>query len=194
MTANYYPDGLTAEDITTLQLAVDEELRHQGYPVPDWPDTPRIPSAPTQPTPRPTRRTPHPQISTEVEFIAPETHPWPSQPQRCRRDTMHPDAHNARRRDVLPGTRRQQSQKDSAVPPLDRDVHAGPRVHTPAQAAELLTVSESWLRRQAGQRRIPCTFLGRHLRFSDRDLAAIVTAGARPATSSGRRGTRPRRK
>lgn len=107
---------------------------------------------------------------------------------------MHPDAHSASRRDVLPSAQRQQSQQDSALPSIDRDVHDGPRVHTPAQAAELLTVSESWLRRQAGQRRIPCTYLGRHLRFSDRDLDAIVTAGARPANSSGRRGTRSRRR
>jgi excisionase family DNA binding protein len=106
---------------------------------------------------------------------------------------MHPDTHSASRHDVLPSARRQRSHQDSSVPPVDRDVHAGPRLHTPAKAAELLTVSESWLRRQAGQRRVPCTFLGRHLRFSDRDLDAIVAAGARPANSSGRRGTRPRR-
>ncbi|TVT23217.1 NADP-dependent isocitrate dehydrogenase [Amycolatopsis rhizosphaerae] len=37
MTA-HYPDGLTPEDITALQRAVDDELRSEGYPVPDWPD------------------------------------------------------------------------------------------------------------------------------------------------------------
>lgn len=67
---------------------------------------------------------------------------------------------------------------------------SAPRVHTPAEAAALLTVPESWLRRQAGQRKLPCTFLGRHLRFSDADLQAIITAGARPARTPSRR---PRR-
>ncbi|TDD53381.1 helix-turn-helix domain-containing protein [Saccharopolyspora elongata] len=43
-------------------------------------------------------------------------------------------------------------------------------VYTPAEAAERLAVRESWLRRKASQRAIPCTFLGKHLRFSDKDL------------------------
>lgn len=77
--------------------------------------------------------------------------------------------------------------------PGNRDTRGGPRLHTPAQAAALLTVPESWLRRQAGRRRIPCTFLGRHLRFSDSDLATIIVAGAQPANSSRRRPPRPRR-
>lgn len=63
---------------------------------------------------------------------------------------------------------------------VDGDGAAGPRLYTPAEAAKLLTVRESWLRRQAGQRRIPCTMIGRHLRFSRRDVDAIIAAGARP--------------
>lgn len=51
-------------------------------------------------------------------------------------------------------------------------------LRTPAQAAQLLAVPESWLRRKAAARTIPCTFLGKHLRFSPADLAAIATAGA----------------
>ncbi|MEU4740920.1 helix-turn-helix domain-containing protein [Actinosynnema sp. NPDC023658] len=54
-------------------------------------------------------------------------------------------------------------------------------LHTPAQAARVLSVRESWLRRMAGRREIPCTFLGKHLRFSDADLLAIVRDGARTA-------------
>jgi excisionase family DNA binding protein len=54
-------------------------------------------------------------------------------------------------------------------------------LYTPAQAAQLLTVRESWLRRKAAARAVPCTLLGRHLRFSAADLRAITTAGARPA-------------
>ena len=40
---------------------------------------------------------------------------------------------------------------------------------------------ESWLRRKAGQRLIPCTKLGKHLRFSPDDLARITQNGAQAA-------------
>ena len=60
----------------------------------------------------------------------------------------------------------------------------------PAEAAALLRVPESWPRRRAGRRQIPRTFLGKHLRFSAADLAAIIAAAAEPAT--GRRPTRRR--
>jgi excisionase family DNA binding protein len=53
-------------------------------------------------------------------------------------------------------------------------------LYTPAEAAERLSVKESWLRRQAGVRAVPCTFLGKHLRFSDADLRDIVRQGRRP--------------
>jgi excisionase family DNA binding protein len=56
---------------------------------------------------------------------------------------------------------------------------AGRLLYTPTAAAERLTVGESWLRRKAGQRLIPCTFVGKHLRFTEADLRAIVTAGHR---------------
>lgn len=55
-----------------------------------------------------------------------------------------------------------------------------PRLYTPAEAAQFLRVPESWLRRQAGQRRIPCTYLGKHLRFSVANLRDIADAGSRP--------------
>ena len=58
-----------------------------------------------------------------------------------------------------------------------------PLLHTPAQAAQVLNVPESWLRKKAASRLIPCTFVGKHLRFSDADLAAIVAAGERPPAS-----------
>ncbi|WP_341866365.1 helix-turn-helix domain-containing protein [Amycolatopsis coloradensis] len=54
-------------------------------------------------------------------------------------------------------------------------------LYTPAQAAELLAVPESWVRRKAGLRLVPCTFVGKHLRFSQEDLRAIIAAGRRPA-------------
>jgi len=68
------------------------------------------------------------------------------------------------------------------VPRRDVDTHR--LLHTPAEAAALLAVRESWLRRKAGRREIPCTFLGRHLRFSSDDLTSIARTGARPARST----------
>jgi excisionase family DNA binding protein len=53
-------------------------------------------------------------------------------------------------------------------------------LRTAAQAAQLLAVPESWLRRKAAARAIPCTFLGKHLRFSPADLTAISGQGAEP--------------
>lgn len=52
---------------------------------------------------------------------------------------------------------------------------------TPAEAARLLAVRESWLRRRATARAVPCTFLGKHLRFSRSDVLDIATAAAHPA-------------
>ncbi len=53
------------------------------------------------------------------------------------------------------------------------------QLHTPAEAAGILKVRESWLKTKATARVIPCTFIGKHLRFSDDDIAAIMQAGAR---------------
>jgi excisionase family DNA binding protein len=62
-------------------------------------------------------------------------------------------------------------------------------LYTPAEAAQLLKVRESWLRKKAAARQVPCTFLGKHLRFSPADVAAIITAAAQPAV-----GRRPGRR
>lgn len=72
----------------------------------------------------------------------------------------------------------------------DADRGPLPQLYTPAQAADRLAVSESWLRRQAGQRRIPSTRIGKHLRFSATDLGDIVAAGHRQPR---RRSARPTR-
>ena len=72
------------------------------------------------------------------------------------------------------------SMSEPAVPVADHrgaDDQSLP-LYTPAQAAELLSIKESWLRRKAGRRAIPCTFIGRYLRFSAADLRAITEAGA----------------
>jgi excisionase family DNA binding protein len=52
------------------------------------------------------------------------------------------------------------------------------QLHTVAEAAEILKVRESWLKTKAAARLIPCTFVGKHLRFSDDDIAAIMKAGS----------------
>ena len=63
------------------------------------------------------------------------------------------------------------------------------QIHTPAEAAEILKIRESWLRGKAAARAIPCTFIGKHLRFSDDDIAQIMSEGARQPATRGR-GTR----
>jgi excisionase family DNA binding protein len=61
------------------------------------------------------------------------------------------------------------------------------QLHTPEEAAKILKVRESWLRTKAARRAIPCTFLGKHLRFSDDDIAQIMADGERqPVTAPGR--------
>jgi hypothetical protein len=63
---------------------------------------------------------------------------------------------------------------------------AGP---DPARTALAVTARTSWLRGKAAARAIPCTFIGKHLRFSDDDIAQIMAEGARqPVTRA--RGTR----
>ncbi|MFF5292997.1 helix-turn-helix domain-containing protein [Paractinoplanes globisporus] len=61
------------------------------------------------------------------------------------------------------------------------------QLYTAEQAAELLQVSPSWLRRKATARAIACTFVGKHLRFSTDDLKSIITAGAAGTASQQRR-------
>ena len=67
-------------------------------------------------------------------------------------------------------------------------------LYTPAEAADMLAVRESWLRRRATARAVPCTFLGKHLRFSPADLVAIARAGATPTGPPPRPGRSPLRR
>jgi excisionase family DNA binding protein len=86
------------------------------------------------------------------------------------------------RRHVIatPTNEQRRSPAASSRPTEDGELAVQPLL-TPAQAAQLLTVPESWLRRKAGRRLVPCTFIGRHLRFSTADVRAIAAAGAQPA-------------
>ncbi len=86
--------------------------------------------------------------------------------------------------DQQPTTRPTDVPAHEATRPPTRE---GTVLYTPAQAAQRLQVGESWLRRRAAARTMPCTFLGKHLRFSPADLAAII-AQTRPARH---RQTRP---
>jgi hypothetical protein len=62
------------------------------------------------------------------------------------------------------------------------------QLYTAAEAASILKVRESWLKTKAAARLIPCTFIGKHLRFSDDDIVGIMKGGARqPVTSRERR-------
>lgn len=69
---------------------------------------------------------------------------------------------------------------------------AAPLLFTPSQAAQLLQVRESWLRRRAARRLVPCTFLGKHLRFSRADLDAIAADAAHPPARNANTGPRGR--
>jgi excisionase family DNA binding protein len=63
-------------------------------------------------------------------------------------------------------------------------------LHTAAEAAKILKVRESWLKTKASARSIPCTFVGKHLRFSDSDITEIMRAGARQPVASRERGVK----
>ncbi|MEH0830804.1 helix-turn-helix domain-containing protein, partial [Micromonospora sp. CPCC 205714] len=93
-------------------------------------------------------------------------------------------------RDNPPRPRRRPPPPPTPVRATGHHDEQEPRLYTPAEAAALLRIPESWLRRRAGRRQIPCTFLGKHLRFSAADLAALIAASAEPAT--GRRTHRRR--
>jgi hypothetical protein len=55
-----------------------------------------------------------------------------------------------------------------------------PVLYTADQAATLLQVRPSWLRRKAAARAVPCRHVGKHLRFSRADIHAIADASAQP--------------
>jgi len=60
------------------------------------------------------------------------------------------------------------------------------RLYTAEQASQQLQVPASWLRKKASARCIPCTFIGKHLRFSAANIDAIVHDGHIDPTSQPR--------
>lgn len=61
-----------------------------------------------------------------------------------------------------------------------------PILFTAEQAAAMLQVRPSWLRRKAAARAVPCRFMGKHLRFSRSDIEAIASASAQQPSRSRR--------
>jgi excisionase family DNA binding protein len=61
------------------------------------------------------------------------------------------------------------------------------RLYTPAEAAELLGVTENWVVERCTARTIPCTFVGRFPRLSAAHIRAIAAAGEVDPATRGRR-------
>ena len=59
------------------------------------------------------------------------------------------------------------------------------RLYTTAEAAEQLRMSPAWLKRQASSRKVQCVRMGRSVRFTDADIAAIIADRTRPAVQRG---------
>lgn len=79
-------------------------------------------------------------------------------------------SHNSETHPVSETTSRKVTSASSASA---RDEHAL-QLYTPDEAAALLRLRPSWLKRKASGRAIPCRFLGKHLRFSHSDLETIA--------------------
>jgi excisionase family DNA binding protein len=108
-------------------------------------------------------RHPCPTTSTTTRASHPSTGPLPD-------EQNHPDGH---------GT------THAARPsPNHTTGDPTPLLLTPTQAAQLLQVPESWLRRRAARHLVPCTFLGKHLRFSRTNLEQILADATRPTTTN----------
>jgi excisionase family DNA binding protein len=63
------------------------------------------------------------------------------------------------------------------------EVGSGPVLLTLEEAAEILSVPVSWLRKRVANHALPCTRLGRHIRFTREQVAGIVEAAAEPAVA-----------
>lgn len=131
------------------------------------------------------RRMPHPGSPT-----VDSTRSSPGSPTATTRPTPltgqdRTPAHRPRRDDIQPPTA--VSAAGTAMPAIDptsaEHGASAPELFTPAQAAALLKVPESWLRRRAARHQVPCTMLGKHLRFSTANLDQIVADAARPAAA-----------
>lgn len=114
-------------------------------------------------SPAPTRATTHLQPSSGVRPTVPSPH--------LPRSATHPGTAPPSTQGVAPVTE---------VPDFESTEHqpTRPLLYTAEQAAALLQVRASWLRRKATARAVPCRFLGKHLRFSLADIHTIADASA----------------
>lgn len=65
--------------------------------------------------------------------------------------------------------------RNLASQPADQDL----KCHTPAEAAELLGVTENWVNEAIRDGRIPCTYVGRFPRLTAAHIREIQAAGER---------------
>ena len=62
-------------------------------------------------------------------------------------------------------------------------VAGGAVLLTVEEAAELLSVPVSWLKKRVATHAVPCTRLGRHIRFTRAQVTGIVEAAAEPVAA-----------
>jgi excisionase family DNA binding protein len=58
-----------------------------------------------------------------------------------------------------------------------------PLLLTIEEAAEVLSVPVSWLRKRVANHTVACTRLGRHVRFTREQVAAIIDGAAQPVVA-----------
>lgn len=71
------------------------------------------------------------------------------------------------------------------------DLAARSKLYTVQEAAAKLSLPVSWLYERTRKNAIPCRRFGKYVRFTDEDLAAIITSGA--ADGQGGSDARPER-
>jgi hypothetical protein len=103
---------------------------------------------------------------------------------------MNEHSRRAAARSLDPAVSNARADGDSAVTEM-AGTELPLRLYTPEQVGQMLQVPASWLRKKVSARSVPCTFVGKHLRFSAADIAAIISIGSTPATER-RAGSRRR--
>ena len=81
-----------------------------------------------------------------------------------------------------PRHEQREQQLDSARRPIvgkGGEWEANGRLYTVSQAAAILHLAEAWIYERTRKKAIPHRKLGKHIRFTDSDLSAIVQMGFR---------------
>src|SRR5574337_465300 len=74
-----------------------------------------------------------------------------------------------------------QHHSDGGDPDVDHPTTEAPEVHSLADAAHRLGVTETWLRNKVRRRAVPHHTLGRVVKFTEADIAEIIATGRTPA-------------